>query len=146
MERQAIETFWLQQSVITASFPVEVSSLVSTLSGVDGKVTETQLQQARDLRHCGPVVAAFGKKGIRCQQNELDRIAMTLRQPQSMQNYTAVGYKKIKAPEKVWKMIKEFWDANHQKAKAENWGMGNTYTNNNYQPIPSEPISSCSRA
>lgn len=30
---------------------------------------------------------AFGKKGLRCTQNELDRIAMTLRQPQSMQNY-----------------------------------------------------------
>ena len=29
----------------------------------------------------------FGKKGKRCVQTELDRIAMTLRQPQSMQNY-----------------------------------------------------------
>merc|ERR1719310_1979074 len=36
----------------------------------------------------------FGKKGKRCVQTELDRIAMTLRQPQSMQNYTKVGYKK----------------------------------------------------
>jgi hypothetical protein len=35
----------------------------------------------------------FGKKGARCVQNELDRIAMTKRQPQSMQNYTKVGYK-----------------------------------------------------
>jgi hypothetical protein len=82
---------------------------------------------------------AFGKKGVRCQQNELDRIAMTLRQPQSMQNYTALGYKKIKAPEKVWKMIKDFWDKNHQKAKPENWGVGNTYTNN--WEVPSKMVS-----
>jgi hypothetical protein len=32
---------------------------------------------------------AFGTKGTRCTQNELDRIAMTLRQPQSMQNYVS---------------------------------------------------------
>jgi hypothetical protein len=32
---------------------------------------------------------AFGAKGTRCTQNELDRIAMTLRQPQSMQNYVS---------------------------------------------------------
>jgi hypothetical protein len=32
---------------------------------------------------------AFGKKASRCTQNELDRIAMTLRQPQSMQNYVS---------------------------------------------------------
>ena len=35
----------------------------------------------------------FGKKGARCVQNEKDRIAMSLRQPQSMQNYTSVGFK-----------------------------------------------------
>jgi hypothetical protein len=33
---------------------------------------------------------AFGAKGGRCTQNELDRIAMTLRQPQSMQNYVSL--------------------------------------------------------
>ena len=31
----------------------------------------------------------FGRKGARCEQNELDRIAMTFRQPQSMQNYVS---------------------------------------------------------
>jgi len=72
----------------------------------------------------------FGKKGKRCTQNELDRVAMTLRQPQSMQNYTKVGYKKIKAPPEVWKLIKKFWDTNRHNVKPENWGVGNTYTNN----------------
>jgi hypothetical protein len=32
---------------------------------------------------------AFGNKGKRCIQTELDRVAMTLRQPQSMQNYVS---------------------------------------------------------
>lgn len=61
---------------------------------------------------------------------EDDRIAMTLRQPQSMQNYTRDGYKKIKAPPEVWKLIKEFWEKNKNNKKLENWGAGNTYTNN----------------
>jgi len=73
---------------------------------------------------------AFGKKGKRCIQTELDRIAMTLRQPQSMQNYTKVGYKKIKAPPDVWSLIKKFWDTNKDNPKLETWGVGNTYTNN----------------
>jgi hypothetical protein len=46
------------------------------------------------------------------------------------QNYTDVGFKKIRAPEKVFKLIKEFWDKNKDKGKPENWGIGNTYTNN----------------
>mmetsp|Transcript_21604 Transcript_21604/g.45438 ORF Transcript_21604/g.45438 Transcript_21604/m.45438 type:complete len:410 (-) Transcript_21604:542-1771(-) len=74
----------------------------------------------------------FGRKAARCTQNELDRIAMTLRQPQSMQNYTKVGYKKIRAPPEVWKLIKNFWDTNKEISKPENWGIGNTYTNNWY--------------
>ena len=36
---------------------------------------------------------AFGAKGKRCTQTEVDRIAMTLRQPQSMTNYTDIGFK-----------------------------------------------------
>jgi hypothetical protein len=35
----------------------------------------------------------FGAKAQRCTQNELDRVAMSLRQPKSMTNYTDVGFK-----------------------------------------------------
>jgi hypothetical protein len=73
-------------------------------------------------------VKHFGSKGKRCSQTERDRVDMALRQPQSMQNYTALGYKKIKAPESVFKLIKEFWDKNKDKDKPEQWGVGNTYT------------------
>ena len=44
------------------------------------------------------------------------------------QNYTDIGFKKIKAPEQVFKLIKEFWDANKDKEKTETWGVANTYT------------------
>ena len=75
-------------------------------------------------------VKHFGKKGQRCVSTENDRIEMSLRQPQSMKNYTAVGYKKIRAPEALFSLIKDFWDKNHHLAKDEQWGVGNTYTNN----------------
>jgi len=44
------------------------------------------------------------------------------------QNYTDIGFKKIKAPEKVFKLIKAFWDANKDKEQKETWGTANTYT------------------
>jgi prolyl 4-hydroxylase len=75
-------------------------------------------------------VKHFGRKGQRCVVNEEDRIAMSLRQPQSMQNYTEIGFKKIRAPDEVFTLIKEFWEKNKDKAKPEQWGVGNTYTNN----------------
>ena len=45
----------------------------------------------------------------------------------------------IKAPENVWKLIKQFWDYNHGSAKQENWGVGNTYTNN--WAVPTKMVS-----
>jgi prolyl 4-hydroxylase len=73
----------------------------------------------------------FGRNS-RCLSNERDRYAMSYRQPQSMTNYTSLGFKKIRAPEHVWKLIEQFWQDNkHLKFdKEENWGKGNTYTNN----------------
>jgi hypothetical protein len=67
---------------------------------------------------------------VRCLSTEADRVEMTLRQPQSMQNYTAVGFKKIRAPEVLFGLIQEFWEKNRDKAKPEQWGVANTYTNN----------------
>jgi prolyl 4-hydroxylase len=66
--------------------------------------------------------------GKRCLSTERDRVEMSLRQPQSMQNYTELGYKKIKAPPALFKLIQDFWNANKDKGKPENWGAANTYT------------------
>lgn len=69
----------------------------------------------------------YGEKGFRCLEYEQDRVDMTLRQPQSMENYTDIGFKKIRTPDKVWKLIKEFWDRNKDDQSKEFWGTGNTY-------------------
>eukprot|EP00804_Cyclotella_cryptica_P021530 CCRYP_005823-RB/>CCRYP_005823-RB protein AED:0.42 eAED:0.42 QI:104/1/1/1/0.66/0.5/4/324/478 len=76
----------------------------------------------------------YGKKGdtwSACSVTEVDRIEMSFRQPASMQNYTELGFKKIRAPEEVWLRIKKFWDENKDKKNwsPENWPKGNTYTN-----------------
>jgi prolyl 4-hydroxylase len=68
-------------------------------------------------------------KGDRCLENEQDRIAMTKRQPQSVYNYTELGFTKIRAPDRVFTLLKEFWDQNVGKEKLENWIPGNIYTN-----------------
>lgn len=71
----------------------------------------------------------YGDKGFRCTLNEKDRIRMTLRQPKSMVNYTKYGYTKIRAPDHVFKLIKEFWDDNRDRQTLESWPPGNTYVN-----------------
>lgn len=68
-------------------------------------------------------------RGGACQATEVDRVEMNKRQPPSMQNYTDLGFKKIKAPPEIFAVIKEFWDKNHDKQTPENWNPGNTYTN-----------------
>jgi len=69
-----------------------------------------------------------GRRGI-CDYTEEDRVEMTRRQPAGMVNYTDTGFKKIRAPDKVFKIIKTFWDNNKEKASPEGWSKGNTYIN-----------------
>ena len=47
-----------------------------------------------------------------------------------IQNYTTMGFKKIRAPDELWKLIEVFWKKNKDNRKPEQWGQGNTYTNN----------------
>jgi prolyl 4-hydroxylase len=71
----------------------------------------------------------YESMGDRCWSNERDRITMSLRQPQSMRNYTEFGFTKIRAPDHVFSLIQEFWQANKDKQKLERWPAGNIYTN-----------------
>jgi prolyl 4-hydroxylase len=68
--------------------------------------------------------------GMQCKDTELDRIENLMDQPKGMENYTKVGFKKIKAPPELYKIVKKFWDDNKHKQTEEQWGTGNTYTNN----------------
>jgi len=64
------------------------------------------------------------KHGLKCFSNERDRIRMSLRQPKSMVNYTETGYTKIRAPDEVMVLLREFWQANRHRATHENWKPG----------------------
>lgn len=68
-------------------------------------------------------------KGTACSVTERDRIAMNQRQPSSMTNYTDLGFKKIRAPAHVFKIIREFWERNKDRQTEEAWFTGNTFTN-----------------
>eukprot|EP00573_Skeletonema_grethae_P003745 CAMPEP_0201693678 /NCGR_PEP_ID=MMETSP0578-20130828/6193_1 /ASSEMBLY_ACC=CAM_ASM_000663 /TAXON_ID=267565 /ORGANISM="Skeletonema grethea, Strain CCMP 1804" /LENGTH=527 /DNA_ID=CAMNT_0048179245 /DNA_START=141 /DNA_END=1724 /DNA_ORIENTATION=- len=72
-----------------------------------------------------------GRSYSACVSTEEDRVEMSFRQPASMQNYTDIGFKKIKAPPAVWDEVKKFWEENKDRKnwKDENWPVGNTYTN-----------------
>jgi hypothetical protein len=60
----------------------------------------------------------YNKYGAQqCNNYENDRIIMNLEQPQSMVNYTSIGFKKIKAPTELFSMLKAHFDRNQDKMK-----------------------------
>ena len=68
----------------------------------------------------------YGKHN--CMAEEKTRQEMNQRQPQSMVNMTATGYRKIKAPPSLLKLLTEFWEANKDEKAIEEWGTGSIYT------------------
>ncbi|CAJ1936613.1 unnamed protein product [Cylindrotheca closterium] len=73
----------------------------------------------------------WGEKGRkRCNAAEADRLEMSRKQPQSMVNFTSTGFKKLKAPAKLWELLSEFWEENEDEQEIEEWFVGNVYTNN----------------
>jgi hypothetical protein len=71
----------------------------------------------------------YGSRGKLCDETENDRIAMSLRQPQSMVNYTSTGFKKIRAPEALRKLLIAHWERNKDNKQDEKWNAGNIYVN-----------------
>ncbi|KAL7555320.1 hypothetical protein ACHAWF_019006 [Thalassiosira exigua] len=65
----------------------------------------------------------------KCDETEENRIHMNVRQPPSMVNYTDLGFKKVKCPERVFKGVKKFWENHKGHEEVEAWFEGNTYTN-----------------
>lgn len=128
-------SFPIQHSMVSANYEWLPHNIDPEHNTAPRKLKETVIQPLGDkqklyddfIRSCEE---AFGKKGSRCRSSESGRVAMSLRQPQSMTNYTDIGFKKIRAPPEVFKLIKEFWDANKEKGTLESWGVANTYTNN----------------
>lgn len=104
---------------VDCTFPIHHKNLrCGNLLGDRKKVYEDYMQGCYD---------AFGEDI--CEDYENDRIAMSLRQPAGMLNYTSTGFKKIKAPENLYKLLKDHWDRNNHLKKQEVWGRGNVYVN-----------------
>lgn len=107
---------------VDCSFPIHSTDFkCGDLLGGRKTFYENFMQGCRD--YYGP------KKANRCDSTEADRLEMSLRQPMSMVNYTSTGFKKIKAPKAVFDLLSSFWQANKNKAKEEQWYVGNVYVN-----------------
>ena len=50
--------------------------------------------------------------GCECADHDEERLYQNLHQPPAMKNYTKLGFQKIRAPDKLYKLLKDFWDAN----------------------------------
>lgn len=64
-----------------------------------------------------------------CQEGEEQRHAMNQRQPQSMVNMTSTGYMKLRAPDRLIRLLNVFWNDNKDQKVLEDWGDGSIYTN-----------------
>lgn len=64
-----------------------------------------------------------------CDDHEASRIERNVDQPPGMVNYTDIGYKKIKCPPSVFKLLADFWEANKHDQEDEYWSEGNVFVN-----------------
>jgi prolyl 4-hydroxylase len=64
-----------------------------------------------------------------CEQNERDRMRMNLAQARNQHNYTAIGFKKLKAPKEAWEPLLDFYNRYKHEAVTEKWYRGATIVN-----------------
>ena len=75
-------------------------------------------------KHLSGCRSFYGKDARQCDVYEYDRMLMNIRQPQSMQNYTDVGFLKTRAPQEIIDLMTKFWEQNHLNQEQENWPVG----------------------
>lgn len=81
-------------------------------------------RQAAYNKHLQGCREFYGKDARQCDVYEYDRMLMNIRQPQSMQNYTEVGFLKTRAPQEIIDLMTKFWEQNHLNQEQENWPVG----------------------
>lgn len=119
---------WLPHNVDPANNPTPANYKGKAIQYLGDKPKE----YAEFMKGCNDHYGSPKGRGMSsCEITERDRVEMSFRQPSSMQNYTELGFKKIRAPKEVWDLIKKFWDENKDRKnwQDENWPKGNTYTN-----------------
>lgn len=63
-----------------------------------------------------------------CDDAEMSRINLIREQPNSIVNFTAMGFAKVRAPENLFSLVKEFWELNKGKQQIE-WTYPTPYHN-----------------
>lgn len=64
----------------------------------------------------------------RCQAQENWRMQMNMYQPRSMYNYTKTGFMKARASDHLFRLLRDFWEANRHRSTDE-WSEVSTYHN-----------------
>lgn len=113
---------WLPHNVNPEekSTPPELEGVSVQPLGDRASVYDEYIQGCRDY---------WGHQGSLCDDCERDRIAHNKKQPRCMVNYTDIGYKKMKTPDHVYKMILDFWESNQGNKTNEDHFEGDTFTN-----------------
>mmetsp|Transcript_7494 Transcript_7494/g.16619 ORF Transcript_7494/g.16619 Transcript_7494/m.16619 type:complete len:428 (-) Transcript_7494:2006-3289(-) len=120
---QVLNAFGQKSYGVDTSFPIHYGSIKSKSSNPLG---DRQAIYDEFMEGCREF---YGNRGGSCDVTEEDRYAMSLRQPASMQNYTDVGFKKVRAPAEVFSLLSNYWDTNLRRRQQEKWPTGNTYVN-----------------
>jgi hypothetical protein len=91
------------------------SSKLSTLLGEDKQVLYDNY-----IKGCSEAAkSSANTMGMSCRRDEQYRMEMIRFQPQSVRNFTTAGYKKIRAPPELFKLIQSFYNQNKGRDEIE---------------------------
>lgn len=80
------------------------------------------------IHKCKLAIKEAKQGGPGCAKDDEFRLRMNQYQPSSVYNYTNLGFKKIKAPKKLFDMILSFYNSNQGRDEVE-WKQVNSYHN-----------------
>jgi len=120
------------ESCLLISVASEEPTIIYPSDDVSWAVQSTQLKYNsfqerydRFLEGCNEAA----RRGVTfCQREDNHRLKMNREQPQSVYNYTEMGYAKIKAPKELFQKIQSFYLQNKGSDETE-WKSINTYHN-----------------
>jgi len=122
---------WLLHNVDPANNPVppDYEGTIIQNLGDRQSIYENYMQGCRDY---------YGDDEKVCDEQEGFRLEMNLKQTRAMVNYTNVGYKKIRAPDDMIKLLKDFWEKNRGREYTEEWFDGSVAAN--YWEVPTDML------
>lgn len=144
---QVLNAFGEPSYGVDVSFPIHYGNILAK-DDPDQPLGDRQALYDEFMKGCHDF---YGKRASSCDVTEEDRWDMSLRQPQSvqvndfnvlivcsnycvsvansycrLQNYTDTGFKKVRAPERVFELLTNHWNNNQDNKEKEVWPTGNT--------------------